>query len=192
MNRKLRKLALAATLFAAGTLGATALAQGPGDGPGMMGGYGPGNGPGMMGGYGPGYGAGMMGGGRGFGPGGGYGSGGGFGPGRGGYGPGGMLESLNLTDEQRDKIQAIQEENRQKNWAAMGQTRAEMFKLRSLYNSEKLDANALAEQQKKVDELRRQLFKSRVESHAQVESVLTPEQKKVFRQYRPWWFQNNG
>jgi Spy/CpxP family protein refolding chaperone len=192
MNARLRKLTLAAALVAAGTIGATAIAQGPGYGggpgygPGMMGG-GPGYGPGMMGG-GPGYGAG-----RGYGPGGGYGAGGGFGPGRGGgYGPGGMLESLNLTDEQSEKIQAIQEENRQKNWAVMGQMRSEMFKLRRMYNADKLDAGALAEQQKKVDELRRQMFKSRVESHSQVEAVLTPEQRKQFRQYRPWWFQDNG
>ena len=182
MNGKLRKLALAATLVAAGTLGAAALAQSPGYGPGMVGGYGAGYGPGMMGGNGPGYGygPGMMGGGR------------GFGPGRGGYGPGGMLESLNLSDEQREKILAIQEQNRQKNWDTMGQMRSEMFKLRSMYNSDKLDANALADQQKKVDELRRQMFKSRIEAHSQVEGVLTPEQQKIFRQYRPWWLQHNG
>jgi Spy/CpxP family protein refolding chaperone len=191
MKARIRKIAVIATVLAAATIGATAIAQGPGYGQGMMGG--PGYGPGMMGGGGPGYGPGMMGGGGpGYGPGRGYGPGSGFGPGRGGYGPGGMLESLNLTDEQSEKIQAIQEENRQKNWAVMGQMRSEMFKLRRMYNSDKLDANALAEQQKKVDELRRQMFKSRVESQGQVEAVLTPEQRKQFRQYRPWWFQDNG
>ena len=191
MKATLRKTALIAAALALGGGAAAALAQGygpgygggPGYGPGMMGG-GPGYGPGMMGGYGPGMGGG---------PGRGYGPGGGFGPGRGGYGPGGgMLESLNLTDEQREKILAIQEQNRQKNWAVMGQMRGEMFKLRSLYHTDKLDANALAEQQKKVDELRRQMFKSRIEAHSQVEGVLTPEQQKLFRQYRPLWLQDHG
>ena len=166
MNARLRKLALAAAVVAAGTFGAAALAQGPGYGPGMMGGNGPGYGPGMMGGYGP---------------------GGGFGPGR-GFG-GGPLAALNLTDEQRDKIQLIQEENRQKNWGTMGQLRSEMFKLRRLYYADNADANAVAEQQKKVDELRRQMLKSRLEGRKQVEAVLTPEQRKDFRQYRPWWMQ---
>ena len=199
MKANLRKFALVATVLAAATIGATAIAQGPGYGPGMMGG-GPGYGPGMMGGGGPGYGPGMMGGGGpgygpGYGPGmrggGGPGYGPGFGPGR-GYGPGaGLLESLNLTDEQRDKIQVIQEENRQKNWAAMGQLRTEMFALRRMYSADKVDPNAVAEQQKKVDELRRQMLKSRLESRNQMEAVLTPEQRKQFRQYRPWWMQES-
>jgi len=188
MKAKLRKFALVATVLAAATIGATAIAQGPGYGPGMMGGGGPGYGPGMMGGggpgYGPGYGSGMMGGGGpGFGP--------GFGPGR-GYGPGAnMLESLNLSDEQRDRIQVMQEENRQKNWTAMGQLRTDMFALRRMYYADKVDANAVAEQQKKVDELQRQMLKSRLESRNRVEALLTPEQRKQFRQYRPWWMQES-
>ena len=160
---------LAAGLLAAGILSTAALAQGPGYGygPGMMGG-GYGYGPGMMGGYGPGgaYGPGMMG--RGF-------------------GPGGGLAALNLTDEQRDKILAIQEENRSKNWGTMGQMRSEMFKLRRMYNSDKVDPNALAEQQKKVDELRRQMLKSQAEARNQMLAVLTPEQRKQWRQFGPRW-----
>jgi Spy/CpxP family protein refolding chaperone len=195
MKAKLRKLALVATVLAAATIGATAMAQGPGYGPGMMGGggpgYGQGYGPGMMGGgpgYGQGYGPGMRGGGPGYGP--------GYGPGmRGGgpgYGPGAsLLDSLNLSDEQRDRIQVIQEENRQKNWTAMGQMRSEMFALRRMYYADKVDANAVAEQQKKVDELRRQMLKSRLETRNQVEALLTPEQRKQFRQYRPWWMQES-
>lgn len=197
MNAKLRKFAVIGTLLAAGTLGATAIAQGPSYGPGMMGGGGGGYGPGMTGG-GPGYGPGMMGGGPGYGPGRGYGPGAGYGPRGGGFGPGGgyspgaaMLESLKLSDEQRDKIQALQEENRQRNWAAMGQMRTEMFKLRRMFSADKVDANAVAEQQKKIDELRLQVLKSRVESHNQVEALLTPEQRKQFRQYRPWWMQES-
>ena len=156
------------TTFAAGlcALGfaaaAAAFAQGPGPGPGygpgMMGGYGPG-----MGGYGPGYGGGR------------------------GFGPGGGLAALNLSSEQRDKIAAIQEENRRKNWDAMGQIRAEQFKLRQMYNADKVDSNAVAEQQKKVDELRRQVLKSRVDARNQITAILTPEQRKQFRQSGPWW-----
>jgi Spy/CpxP family protein refolding chaperone len=98
---------------------------------------------------------------------------------------GGMLSKLNLTDEQRQKVLAIQEEQRKKNWAAMGDVRAEQYKLRSLYGADKVDADKVAEQQKKVDELRRQLLKSRVEAHNQVSAVLTPEQRKLLRQHGP-------
>jgi len=196
MNVTIRKAALIASALVIGTTAAAAFAQGPGYGPGMMGGGGPGYGPGMMGGGGPGYGPGMMGGGGpgygpGYGPGMMGGGGPGYGPGR-GYGPGaGMLELLNLSDEQRDSIQVMQEENRQKNWTAMGQLRTDMFALRRMYYADKVDANAVAEQQKKVDELRRQMLKSRLESRNQMEAVLTPEQRKQFRQYRPWWMQES-
>lgn len=164
-----------AGLIALGLAGAVAaaFAQGPGGGgPG----YGPGYGPGMGGGYGPG----MMGG---YGP--------GYGGGR-GFGPGGGLAALNLSSEQRDKIAAIQEENRRKNWDAMGQMRTEQFKLRQMYNADKIDSNAVAEQQKKVDELRRQVLKSRVDARNQVAAILTPEQRKQFRQFGPWWRDEEG
>jgi Spy/CpxP family protein refolding chaperone len=151
-----------AGLVALGLAGAVAaaFAQGPGGGgPG----YGPGYGPGMMGGYGPGYGGGR------------------------GFGPGGGLAALNLSSEQSEKIAAIQEENRRKNWDTMGQMRAEQFKLRQMFNADKIDSNAVAEQQKKVDELRRQVLKSRVDARNQVAAILTPEQRKQFKQFGPWW-----
>jgi Spy/CpxP family protein refolding chaperone len=144
----------------------------------MMGGYGggPGYGPGMMGGYGggPGWGYGPRGG-QGFGPGGG----------------GGPLALLNLTDEQREKVLKIQEENRSKNWDLMGKMRSEQFKLRQMAYGEKLDANAIADQQKKVDELRRQMLKSRIEARNQIAAVLTKEQQQQFRQLGPWWLEES-
>jgi len=179
--------------LAAGAAGA-ALAQEPGA-PGYGSGYGPGYGygPGMMGGYGPGgygpgYGPGMMGGGPGYGPGPGYGSR--FG--RGGYGPGSALDALKLSDEQREKIATIQEENRRKNWETMGQMRSEQFKLRQMAFADKIDPNAFAEQQRKVDELRRNMLKTRIEVRNQVDAILTPEQRKQFRQFGPWWLREDG
>ena len=150
-------------------------ATGFGYGPGMMGGYG-GYGPGMMGGYGPGmmggYGRGMM--------------GNGAGPGW-GRGYGGPLAPLNLSADQREKIAQIQENARERNWATMGQLRSEEFKLRSLYNAEKPSPEAVAEQQKKVDDLRRQLMKARVETHNEMQTVLTKEQRDQARANSRWW-----
>jgi Spy/CpxP family protein refolding chaperone len=166
-----RLVMVVGTALALASSAALAQGYGPGygQGRGMMGG---GYGPGMMGG---GYGPGMM--------------GGGYGPGMmGGYGPGGgMFAALNLSDEQREKIFAIQEAHRKKNWATMGEVRAEQFKLRGLYGTEKLDSDKLVTQQKKVDELRQQMLKSRVETHNQIAAVLTPEQRKQLRQFGPWW-----
>lgn len=146
-----------AGLVALGLAGAVAAAFAQGPGPG----YGPGYGPGMGGG--PGYGGGR------------------------GFGQGGGLAALNLSSEQREKIATIQEENRKANWNAMGQLRSEQFKLRQMYNADKIDSAAVSEQQKKVDELRRQMLKSRLDAHNQVSAILTPEQRKQFRQLGPWW-----
>ena len=162
--------AMAAAAVVALAFGSSAIAQqGPGYGPGP--GYGYGHG--MMGGRGPGdgYGRGMM---------------GGYGPGS-GYDAGAGLAALNLTDEQREKIARIQEDNRSKNWNTMGQMRGEMFKLRQMYYGDKLDSNVISEQQRKVDELRRQMLKAQIETRNQVASVLTPEQRQQFRSFGPGW-----
>jgi Spy/CpxP family protein refolding chaperone len=167
------KMAAAALALAA----SGALAQGPGYG----------YGPGMMGG-GYGYGPGMMGGGYGYGPG----MMGGYGPGmRGAYGPGmgygGVLSALKLTDEQQQKIFDMQEQNRRKNFDTMSKMRSEVFKLRRMLNAENIDSKAVVEQQKKVDDLRRETLAVRLESRKEMEKVLTPEQRKQLRQFGPWW-----
>jgi Spy/CpxP family protein refolding chaperone len=165
-----RNYVLAAAVAAALAIGGSfALAQGSGYGygPGMMGGYRDG----MMGGYGAGmmggYGAGMM---------------------MGGYGP---MAALKLTDEQQDKLFAIQEANHKTNWDTMSKMRSETFKLRRMYNAESVDSKGVLEQQKKVDELRRQMLASRLDMRKQMESVLTPEQKKQLRQFGPWWMRED-
>lgn len=153
------KLIVAAVAFAA----AGAMAHGPGFGPGMQSGFGPccsGDGPGMGG---PGM---------------------GYGPGRGmGHGP----FAANLTEEQRAKIAALQEEHRARNWKAMGELRNEQFKLWDLYASGTPDAAAVEAQQKKVDALREQAFRERQAMRSEIDAVLTPEQRKQRLQRGPWW-----
>ncbi|MFL6572989.1 MAG: Spy/CpxP family protein refolding chaperone [Burkholderiales bacterium] len=170
-----RRYVLGAALVAALALGIPlAGAQGPGygSGPGGMGGYGGG----MTGGYGPG----MRGG---------YGPGAGYGPGM--MGGGGPMAALKLTDEQQDKLFAIQEANRKKNWDTMSTMRSEMFKLQRMYNADSVDSKVLLEQQKKVDDLRRQVLASRLDMRKQMESVFTPEQKKQLHQSGPWWMRED-
>jgi hypothetical protein len=48
-------------------------------------------------------------------------------------------------------------------------------------------AQWFAEQQKKVDDLRREMIVSRLETRKQIEGVLTPEQRQQFRQFGPRW-----
>jgi Spy/CpxP family protein refolding chaperone len=114
----------------------------------------------------------------------------GYGPGmRGGYGPGMGYGAAfaNLSDEQRTKIAAIQEQHRARNWKLMGELRAEQFKLRELYASERADSAAVATQQKKVDGLREQMWKQHEGRRGEIDAVLTPEQRKEWQQHGPWW-----
>jgi len=74
----------------------------------------------------------------------------------------------------------------------MTQMRTEQYKLQKMYNADRPDPKAVGEQQKKVDELRRQMIQSRVETRNQIEAILTPEQKKQLRQYGPWWMQGEA
>jgi Spy/CpxP family protein refolding chaperone len=151
MKRTLIGAAVAATAILAGT----ALAQGYGMGPGMMGGQGSGYGmgPGMMGGNGPGQ---------------------GMGPGMmGGYGQG--YAALNLTDEQRKKIDAIQEEIWSKQGALMGRMHAQSFRMHDFGKGD--DAAA----RKAFDEMavaHKQMFETQLEARKRIDAVLTPEQRK--------------
>ena len=175
MTKTMRFAAFALALATTGAV--IAQPYGPGYGPGRGGGgYGPGMmgdlyGEGMMGDdYGPGMMAGRRGGMAGFGPG------------------GGMmgLAALDLSDDQRDKVFAIHEEARTKNFGTMTRMRAEQYSLAKMYRADKVDPNAIGEQQKKVDELRREMIRSHVQTRNQVEALLTPEQKKQLRQVGAW------
>ena len=120
-----------------------------------------GYGPGMMGGYGPGPGM-MMGGGP-------------------------MMASLNLSSEQKDKVFALHEQMRAKNFGTMGKLHSEQFKLQKLMRADSVDSKAVVEQQKKVDEVRREMLASHLEMRKQMEAILTPEQRKQYRQMGPGW-----
>lgn len=92
----------------------------------------------------------------------------GYGPGM-GYGPGGR--GATLTPEQRDRLASVRDEHRAKNWDAMNELRAEQWKLRDLYAA-RADAAAIAEQQKKVDGLREQMFARRADMRREMGAAL--------------------
>jgi Spy/CpxP family protein refolding chaperone len=163
----------------AGAPGAGPAAASGGWGPGMMGGHGGwGGGPGMMGGYGGwGGGPGMMG-----------------GYGRRGGGPrlGPALAQLDLSADQQQKIAAIREDTRRKNWDTMGALHTERYRLANLYRADPSDPNAIADELKKVDALRSTLVKAHVEADNQIRAVLTPEQRTKLRAYTSRWLDDDG
>ncbi len=162
----IRSIGRILVLVAAGATAGVALAQGHaqghGPGPGMMG-------PGMMGGQG-----------------GGPGDGSGRSLGRMGQGER-MAHALGLSEDQRAKVRQIMEDTRRKNWDAMGQIQSERFKLREMLRGDPVDPTAAVEQKRKVDDLKRQVMRARLEARNQVSALLTPEQRenaRALRQHR--------
>jgi len=141
--------------------------------------------PGQMG---PG-GMGMMGGGMmdmmmGGGPGGGMGmmgmGGGGMGMGMMGMGPVSMLD---LSDEQRDKIEKISDDTRRKNWDTYGKIMDEQVRLRDLTSGDTVDAKKAGAVYGSLSKLQQQVFEAHIEAHNRVQAVLTKEQKEQLRQW---------
>lgn len=135
---------------------------------GMMGGPGWG-GMGMMGG--PGWGGmGMMG------------MMGGFGPGMmGGYGPFGMLQ---LSDEQRDKLEAIQRDQRKEQLDLMEKMMDEMVKIRDLMLADKRDPSTIGKAYEPVFILQRRMIENSVATMNKMEAVLTKQQREELKKYR--------
>jgi Spy/CpxP family protein refolding chaperone len=149
----------------------------------------------MMGGPGYGYGGrpemgpGMMGGGHPMGPGmmGGY-RDHGMGPGAmmGGYGLG-AINRLDLGDDQRRKLAAIEDDLRRKNWDLMGKMQDEMSKLRdAAWSADGRDRNAILAANKRMSDLRQQMLENRLDAQDKAEALLTAPQKEQLRQFRRW------
>ena len=175
----------------------TALAQPtgiPGSPPGPVSGPRPGmmqgDGPGRKGGYGPGCEGGPRNT-RGYGGGPEWGGGPGMMRGRGSdYGPDRVFAELDLSADQQEKIAKVREDMRRSSWDTMGQLHAEQFKLRGLYLADQPDPNAIADQQKKVDELHRAMIKAQVETGNRIQALLTKEQRERLHEYAPWWMED--
>ncbi len=182
---------------------AAAAAPGYGPGPGrpgagggpramMRGGYGGGYGScgegyggGYGGGYGPGSGA-MMGGWGGCGMMGGFGGWGG-GPGMmGGWGRA-ALAGLHLDRAQIDRIEAIEKTQADKQWALMTQMHQLMFANMRQWDQATPDIDAVMKSATQMSDLRLQMLRNRLETRAQIDKVLSAQQRKQLQRYRRAW-----
>lgn len=169
MKRNLIAAATAAALFAApvGAHGPGMTGGGMMMGPGMMG-------MGMMGGYGPqGMGPDMMGSGM-MGP-------GMMGPGMMGGPMMGSNPSLNLSEEQRAKISAIEREVVRKQWELMGKMHEQQYHMHDLLESGKPDDAAARKAYDEMSVAHKQMFQNMLEGRKRIDAVLTDEQRKQLR-----------
>ncbi|MBI1175096.1 MAG: periplasmic heavy metal sensor [Sideroxydans sp.] len=121
-------------------------------------------GPGMMGGGG--YGRGMMGGGMMESP------------------RMGMIHMLDLSDEQRAKINKLSDQLQHDNWATMGAMMDETAKLRDLYEADKRDPAAIGNEYQKIFDLKRQMIVAMLTTQNKIEDLLTDAQRAQLKGMR--------
>jgi Spy/CpxP family protein refolding chaperone/mono/diheme cytochrome c family protein len=106
----------------------------------------------------------------------------------GGYGMGmmgaGAFGALDLTADQRTKINKIQDELRKQHWALMGKMMDEQAKLRDLYDEEKPDAKKIGAVSDSMHGLRKQMIESRIDAYNRMREILTKEQREQLDKWR--------
>lgn len=117
--------------------------------------------------------------------GGGSGSGCGMGvmQGMGMMGPG-VFGGLDLSTEQRTKINKIQDDMRKQHWALMGKIMEEQAKLRDLYDEDLLEAKKIAAVSDSIHAYRKQMIESRIDAFNRMREVLTKEQREQLAKLR--------
>ncbi|ARK75906.1 hypothetical protein BOC39_20105 [Burkholderia pseudomallei] len=106
-----------------------------------------------------------------------------------GMGPGMMMgfggwpSGLDLTSEQRAKINRIQDDTRKAHWALMGDMMDQQAKLRDLYDAPKRDGAAIDETSRAIGSLRQKMIDASVDARKKMEAVLTSKQLDKLRAY---------
>ncbi len=93
-----------------------------------------------------------------------------------------MVRALNLSDEQRAKINKLSDELQHKNWEREGMIRDEAAKLRDLYEADKRDPKAIGAEYQKIFDIKRQMIEAMVDTQNRVEALLTPEQLRQMKE----------
>jgi Spy/CpxP family protein refolding chaperone len=104
----------------------------------------------------------------------------------------GPLRMLNLTAEQRAKINALHDGLRKEHWAIMGKMMDEQAKLRDLFEAEKPDTKKIGPVYDAIFSLRKQMILSRIDAMNSVREVLTKEQLDQLKQWHRSRWQGAG
>ena len=91
--------------------------------------------------------------------------------------------ALDLTPEQQDRLDEIQEQARMRHWELSSQLWRAMGKLRSLYAAQNQDEAAIAKNRADLDGLRRKMSDSAVQARKRMEALLTNEQLNQLRSF---------
>ena len=114
--------------------------------------------------------------GRGYGP-----CGPGYGPCGPGYGPGASGPGLNLTPEQTQKMQALQESFFKETVSLRNELMSKKFESRSLWAQTNPDQEKILAKQREINALKAQFQEKATKHRLDARNILTPEQQAQFR-----------
>lgn len=97
---------------------------------------------------------------------------------------GAPFHMLDLTPEQRTKINKINDELRRKNWEALGKVQDVEAKLRDLYAADKRDPKAIGAVYGSIYALKRQMIEAGIDAHNRMEALLSDAQRAQLKQMR--------
>jgi Spy/CpxP family protein refolding chaperone len=95
-----------------------------------------------------------------------------------------MLMALDLSQEQKAKINKLSDDLKHNNWATQGMINDETGKLRDLYEADKRDVAAIGKEYQKVFDLKRQMIETYLETQNRIEEILTLEQLAKMKESR--------
>jgi Spy/CpxP family protein refolding chaperone len=95
---------------------------------------------------------------------------------------GGRLTELRLTDEQRQKLEDVRYRHQKKVIPMQSDLRLAAVDLRHLMRAENPDAHAINAQIDRIAGMRASVGKERVASMLEARAILTPEQRKMWRE----------
>jgi len=95
---------------------------------------------------------------------------------------GAPFQMLDLTPEQRTKINKIHDDLRRKNWEALGKIQDEEAKLRDLYAADKRDPKAIGAVYGSIYAHKRQMIESSIDAHNRMEALLSDAQRAQLKQ----------
>lgn len=87
-----------------------------------------------------------------------------------------MVMMLDLSNEQRSKINKLSDQLHHDNWAIQGSMMDETAKLRDLYEADKRDPATIGNEYRKIFDLKRQMIEAMIDTQNHIEALLTPEQ----------------
>ena len=110
-----------------------------------------------------------------------------------GYGPRGAWGSgLNLTPEQNQKMQALQESFLKQTLPLRNEMQVKQLELRTLWAQTNLDQAKILAKQKEINALREQVQEKATQNRLEMRKILTPEQQAQLGTYGPGFGRGYG